>query len=62
MSPGTVRDQIMIRLEIEPEFRGGVERLGKKPGGFRGHASLPADDLVDSLDRNPEVLCESDLS
>jgi hypothetical protein len=62
MSPGAVRDQIMIRLQIEPEFRGGVDRLGKKPGGFRGHASLPAEDLVDSLDRSPKMFCQSDLS
>ena len=38
---GSLDDEIMIRLQVDPEFRGGVERLGKKPGGFRVTPRFP---------------------
>ena len=40
----------MGRLQIEPELRCRVERLGEEPGCFRGDTTLSADELVDSLD------------
>ena len=59
---GSLDDEIMIRLQVDPEFRGGVERLGKKPGGFRSDSPLPTNDLVDPLDRDSKMLRQGDLS
>jgi hypothetical protein len=49
------------RLEIEPELGGGAERMGEQPGGLGCDTSLAPNELVDSLDRNANVLRESDL-
>lgn len=46
----------MIRLAVEPELRRGGKRLPKKPSRFRGHLPLAANDIVDPLDGNGEVL------
>jgi hypothetical protein len=48
-------------LEVEPEFRGGPEGLREKPGGLRGDTTLPADELIDTLNGNAKVLGEGDL-
>jgi len=51
----------VIRLEDQPELWSCVESLSEKPSRLRGHSSLAAYNLVDSLDGNTEVLSEADL-
>jgi hypothetical protein len=47
--------QIVEHLEVEPELRGGVERLREQPRGGRRDAALSIDDLVDVSRRDAEV-------
>lgn len=49
-------------MEIEPELRRGTEGLCEKPCSFGCDPSLPAHQLVDALNRDADVLRESDLS
>lgn len=52
----------MIRLQVDPELRGGSKRAGEEPSSLRCHASLPPYELVDPLNGNPQVLREGNLS
>ena len=56
-----VAGQVVCGLQVEPELRRRVEGLGKKPGGLGRDTALPANELVDPLDGNTEVLRESHL-
>jgi hypothetical protein len=49
-------------LKVEPELGRGAEGLGEEPGGLGCDTPLAPDKLVDSLDRNADVLRESYLS
>ncbi len=56
-----VASEVVCGLQVEPELRRRVEGLGKKPGGFGCDTALPANELVDPLDGNTQVLRESHL-
>jgi hypothetical protein len=58
---GTVEDEVVIRLQVDPELGRGVERLSQEPGGLGSHAPLASHDLVDPLDGDFEVVGEPDL-
>lgn len=47
--------QVVGGLQVEPEFRGGVEGLGEEPGGGGGDASFAVDDFVHALDGNAHM-------
>jgi hypothetical protein len=49
-------------MEIEPKLGSGVESLSQQPCGLGRDATLSADQFVDALDRNPEVLGERHLA
>jgi len=57
-----IEREVMGRLQIEPEFRCGIEGLREEPGGFRSDAALATDELINSLDRYAQVLRECHLS
>ena len=59
---GAVECEVMGCLQIEPEFRCGIESLGEKPGSFRSDAALATHKLINSLDRYAQVLRECHLS
>ena len=52
----------MIRLQIEPELRGGAEGLREEPSRLGRNAPLASNDLVDPLERDLEVLRQSHLA
>ena len=51
----------MNGLEIQPEFRAGIESLCEQPRGLRRDTSLCPDDLIDALGRHTDVSGEGDL-
>jgi hypothetical protein len=51
----------VCRLEVEPELGGGAEGLGEQPSGLGCDTPLAPNELVDSLNRNTNVLRESYL-
>jgi hypothetical protein len=53
--------EIVCGLEVEPKFGRGAKSLGEKPGRLRADATLASDNLVDSLNRDADVLCKGDL-
>ena len=59
---GASRDEIVIRLQVDPELRSRAESLGKKPGSLRGDPSLAPDQLVDALNGCPDVSRKGHLS
>jgi len=54
--------QIVVGLEVHPELRAGVERLGEQPGRFGRDTPTPANNLIDPLNGHTEVGGEGDLS
>ncbi len=51
----------MARLEIEPEFRGGVKSLREQPRCFRRDSALPPHEFIDALNWNLEMGGKRDL-
>ncbi|WP_423820568.1 hypothetical protein V5738_09465 [Salinisphaera sp. SPP-AMP-43] len=50
-----MRRQIVRRLQIDPELRRRIERLGQQPGRIRRNTPLATNDLVHPLNRNTEM-------
>ena len=52
----------MIRLQIHPELWSSAEFASEQPGRLRRHPPLAADKFVDTLNWNPQVLGNGNLS
>lgn len=51
----------MVRLKIDPELRRSAESLSQEPSGVGRNTTLAPNQLVHPLNRNADVLSESNL-
>jgi hypothetical protein len=54
--------EVVVCLQGVPKLRSSSKNLSEEPRRFGGNSPLASDDLVDSLDGYPKVLCKSHLS
>jgi len=58
---GPTLRKVVGGLEIQPELGGRIEGLSEKPRGLGRHTATPPDEFIDALQRNTEVLSQSNL-